>query len=387
MNYEFTKDQEMIRQAAKDFLETECPKEKVRHLREDAKAYDPEIWKKMVELGWMGVVLPEKYGGTEGEFFDLVILLEEMGKNILPSPFVATAAFSAMPILKFGTEEQKDEALSRIAAEGQIWTLAVNETEADYRATDVKLEAILSGDEYILNGTKLFVPYAAAAEKLLVVARTSRKANPAEGVTVFIVDRNSPGIEMELMPTAARDGRCEVRFHNVKVARANVLGGLDAGWEIMEDILTYAPVLKAAEMVGGAEAVLRITVKYASERVQFDKPIGSYQAVQHRLVNMLTEVEGLRHLVYEAAWKINAGEPSKFLSSMAKLKANNVYQQAGIDGVYLHGAIGFTEELDIGLYHIRSKAHEFDEGSSDLHQERIADELELARPPCLTLWS
>jgi len=386
MDYEFTKDQDMIRQAAKDFLEQECPKEKVRHLREDEKAYDPDMWKNMVDLGWMGVVLPEEYGGIGGEFLDLLVIMEEMGRNILPSPFFATVVLCSMPILKYGTDEQKSENLTKIATEGQIWTLAINELEADYQAADVKLAAAAAGDGYILNGKKLFVPYAKSAEKMIVVARTAAKANPEEGVTVFLVDANSPGIAFDPMPVTARDARCEVTFKDVKIPKGNVLGDVDKGWEIVEYILTYAPVLRAAEMAGGVQSILNITTKYASERIQFGKPIGSYQAVQHRLVDLLTHTEGLRNLTYEAAWAINSGNPSKLLSSMAKHKANDVYQRACIDGIYLHGAIGFTEELDIGLYHIRSKAFEYEVGGTDLHRERIVDALAAAKPPCLTLW-
>ena len=387
MDYEFTKDQEMIREAARDFLQQECPKDKVRHLREDEKAYDPAMWKGMVDLGWMGVVLPEEYGGIGGEFLDLLILMEEMGKNIMPSPFFSTVALCSMPILKYGTDSQKNENLTAIATEGRIWTLAINEVEADYQASDVKLAASASGDGYLLNGKKLFVPYAKSAEKMIVVARTADRENPEEGVTVFLVDAQSPGITFAPMPVTARDARCEVTFTDVAAPKASVLGEIDRGWEIVEYILTYAPVLKAAEMAGGVQAILNITTKYAGERIQFGKPIGSYQAVQHRLVDLLTQAEGLRYVVYEAAWKINSGEPSKLLSSMAKLKANHVYQRACIDGIYLHGAIGFTEELDIGLYHIRSKAFEFDLGGSDLHRDRIVHELSTFKPPFATLWA
>jgi alkylation response protein AidB-like acyl-CoA dehydrogenase len=344
------------------------------------------MWKKMIELGWMGVVLPEEYGGIGGEFLDLLVILEEMGRNILPSPFFPTVVLCSMPILKYGTADQKSEYLTKIATEGQIWTFAINEIDADYLASDVKLAAAASGDGYVLNGKKLFVPYAKSAEMMLVIARTAGKANPEEGVTAFIVDAKSPGITFDSMPVTSRDDRCEVTFKDVKVPKGNILGALDKGWEIVEDILTYAPVLKAAEMAGGVQSVLNITTKYASERIQFGKPIGSFQAVQHRLVDLLTQSEGLRNLTYEAAWTINSGNPSKLLASMAKVKANHVYQRACIDGIYLHGAIGFTEELDIGLYHIRSKAFEYEVGGSDLHRERIINELVVANPPCLTLW-
>jgi alkylation response protein AidB-like acyl-CoA dehydrogenase len=218
---------------------------------------------------------------------------------------------------------------------------------------------------------------------MLVVSRTGKTENPEEGITVFMVKADSPGISMDPILTTARDKRCEVCFDRVKVSKADVLGEPNKGWDIVEYIIQHATVLKCAEMSGGARAVLDITNKYARERIQFDKPIGSFQAIQHRLANMLIWVEGLKYLVYEAAWQINAGSPAKDLVSMAKVKANEVYQQVCIDGIYIHGAIGFTEEMDVGLYHLRTKAMEFELGNSEFHRERIVKELEKREPPFL----
>ena len=375
MDFDFSEDQVMIIDSARKFLEKECPKDKVRELKEDEKGYDPELWSRMAEMGWMGLILPEEYEGTGMDFFDLTILMEEMGRNILPAPFLDTVALCSLPILEYGTSEQKKRFLPKIACGEEIWTLALTEPSASYEPSGVELRATSLQEDYVLEGTKLFVPYANVADRLLVVARTSQ-----EGITVLIVDAGSQGIKTEVIPTTAHDKQCEVVFDKVRVPKDNVLGEVDKGWEIVEFLLQRVSVLKCAEMLGGAQFVLEMANSYAKERVQFDKPIGSFQAIQHKLANMLINVEGLRRLVYEAAWHISAGTPSRLLTSMVKAKANEVYQQTCIQGVKVHGAIGFTEELDLSLYFLRTKASEFMLGDTGFHRERIAVELEDYQP-------
>ncbi|KAF0121614.1 MAG: acyl-CoA dehydrogenase domain-containing protein [bacterium] len=375
MDFDFSEDQVMIIDSARKFLEKECPKDKVRELKEDEKGYDPELWSRMAEMGWMGLILPEEYEGTGMDFFDLTILMEEMGRNILPAPFFDTVALCSLPILEYGTSEQKKRFLPKIACGEEIWTLALTEPSASYEPSGVELRATSLQEDYVLEGTKLFVPYANVADRLLVVARTSQ-----EGITVLIVDSGSQGIRTEVIPTTAHDKQCEVVFDKVRVPKDNVLGEVGKGWEIVEFLLQRVSVLKCAEMLGGAQFVLEMANSYAKERVQFDKPIGSFQAIQHKLAEVFINVEGLRRLVYEAAWNISTGSPSRLLTSMVKAKANEVYQQTCIQGVKVHGAIGFTEELDLSLYFLRTKASEFMLGDTGFHRERIAVELEDYQP-------
>ncbi len=379
VDFGFTKDQEMIRKSVRQFIDKECPKESVRALKTDARGYDPKVWQKMVELGFQGMAIPEKYEGMGGEYLELMIFMEEVGRNLLPCPFFATVAMCALPIQQFGNESQKQAILPAIA-NGQIWTLAVMEAKADFEAAGLLLNAQKEGERYLLNGTKLFVPFAKAAEKMLVVGRTNDQGQAREGLTVFIVDAAATGITLNLIPTAARDQRYEICFDNVAVSVNDVLGKVDKGYDIIEYLLRDAAVLKCAEMSGGAQAVLELTRRYARDRIQFGKPIGALQAIQHKLANTFIGVEGLKNLVYKAAWHINAGVQCKDLVSMAKVKANTVYQQTCIDGITIHGAIGFTEEMDVGLYHLRTKAHEFDLGGSEFHRERMMQELERQVP-------
>jgi alkylation response protein AidB-like acyl-CoA dehydrogenase len=386
MDFSFTKDQDLIRKSVREFLGKECPKEKVRELKTAPKGYDPKAWKKMVKLGFMGLVVPEEYGGTEGEFIDLMIFMEEMGRNIFPSSYFTTVVGCSLPVLQFGTKAQKEAILPKIVEKGEIWSYAQDEERADGTATDIKLTASREGDHYILNGTKLFVPYANVAKKILVTARTDRSGTDEEGITLFYLDTKSNGIEIEVMPTTARDMRCQVKFNQVKVPAENILGECHKGWDIVYYISQNAAVLKAAEMSGGARAGLDLTVNYVKDRKQFNKPIGSLQAIQHKLVEMFTDVEGLKFLVYQAAWRINSHNPSSRLNSMVKIKANTVYHNIGYFGIFLHGAIGWTEEMDIGLYHIRSRANISDAGGTDFHYDLLANGLADHKPAFLEIY-
>ena len=370
MNFALSKDQKMIKESVRDFLDKECLPDRVRELEEDEKGYDPDMWQKMAELGWTGIIFPEEYHGTEGDFIDLMIVIEEMGRRLLPSPFFSTIALCSLPILEYGNSEQKEKFLPDMADGNKIWTLALTELSAPYSLSEINLHAFLQGDKYLLSGTKLFVPYAHIADYLLTVTRTD------DGITLFIVDTNTPGIDIELIPTTAHGKECEVRFDDVQVPEKNILGMAGKGWDAVEFIFRMGALLKSAEMAGGAQAALDITTDYAKKRIQFGRPIGSFQAIQHKLADMYTDIEGLRYLVYEAAWGVSAGSVSAVLISMAKAKANEVYQRTCIESIRIHGAIGFTREQDIGLYHIRTKASEFAFGDSDFHKERIASGLE-----------
>ena len=379
VDFGWSKSQALLRKSIQEFLKKECPSDRVRELAVDARGYDPKLWDQLAELGYLGLAIPEAYDGMGGEYLELMIFMEEVGRKLLPSPYFATVVLCAMPIMQFGTDEQKQKFLPAIV-DGRIWTLALMEAAADYDPAHIEMSAVKAGNGYVLNGTKLFVPFANAAENLLVVARTGNGNDAREGIGVFIVDANAPGLQKTMIPTGAGNQQYEVTFENVPVADTDILGQPETGWEIVEYLLQYATVLKCAEMSGGAQAVLDLTSRYARERIQFGKPIGSLQAIQHKLANDFIWVEGLKNLVYNAAALLNICEPCKTLVSMAKVKANTVYEQMCIDGITIHGAIGFTEEMDVGLYHLRTKSMEFDLGASEFHRERIIRELENQTP-------
>lgn len=377
MDLGLSEEQEMLKTSARDFLQRECPKKLVKQLDESDEGYSPELWRKMAQLGWLGLLFPEEYGGSGGSFLDLVVLLEEMGYNILPGPFFSTVVLGGSPILAAGNEEQKKELLPNIANGEAILTLALPEPSVRYDAAAVKATAEARNGEYVINGTKLFVPDANVADFLLVVARTRETANPEGGITVFLVDAKSPGLKTTLLKTLARDKQCEVVFEDVSVPKENILGELDRGWPTVQDMLQKAAVAKCAEMVGGAQAALDMAVAYAKERVQFNRPIGSFQAIQHYCANMVSDVDGSRFVTYKAAWKVSEGLPATMDVAVAKAWTSGAYGRVTLLAHQIFGAIGFTMDHDLHLYYRRAKASEMMFGDGAYHRAIVARELGL----------
>ncbi len=372
MNFEYTEQQTMLRTMARDFLATECPKSRTRELERDLKGYSPETWGHMAELGWIGLVLPEQYGGSGADFMDLVVLMEEIGRNILPGPFFSTVALAALPIMEYGNDAQKSRYLPPIARGEKIWTLAINETSSDCSCKGIKTAARLENGEYILTGEKIFVPYAGVADFILVVARIRKDRVLEKGLTLFIVDRNKPGIKVDPIPTITGEMQCRVTFKGVRLTTADILGTPGDAGHALGRILDKANLLKCAEVSGACQSVLDMTSSYARDRLQFGKPIGTFQVIQHRLVDMLTDVEGLQYLVCQAAWLMSTGSDYSDQLAMAKVKANDVYQRVALNGVKIHGAIGFSMEHDIGLYYRRVMASKFFPRDTDYYLEKIA---------------
>jgi alkylation response protein AidB-like acyl-CoA dehydrogenase len=378
MDFGLGESQVMLKTSAREFLDKECPKKLVRAMIEDEKGYSPDLWKKMADLGWQGLVFPEKYGGTESSFLDLAVLLEEMGRALVPGPFVPTVVHCGRPILAYGTEEQKQEFLSRIASGDMIMTLALTEPGGSIEASGVTITATPDGEDYVLDGTKLFVPDAHVADYLLCVTRTKESANKEDGITLLLINAKTPGIQVEVLKTMTGEKLCEVLFSNVRVPKTNVLGELDKGWPIVKRILDEAAVAECAWMMGGARWVLETTVEYAKTRIQFGVPIGSFQATQHKLATMSIEVEGATSITYYAAWAVSENDPNITLAaSMAKAWCSDGYRHAAFEGVQIHGGIGFTWDHDIHLYFKRAKSSEVTFGDADYHREKIATLLDM----------
>lgn len=376
MDLRFTEAQEMLRKTARDFLTTECPKTKVRELEEVDKGYSPETWQKMAELGWMGLIIPEEYEGMGVTFQDLIVLLEEMGRNILPGPFLSTTV-STFPIIEVGTEEQKREVLPKIARGELILTPALLEVSGTFDASGIATKAMPKEGDFIINGTKLFVEMAHVADYLICATRTKEGASPEEGITLFMVEAKAPGISCEVMPTIGMDKLCEVRFEDVLVPGKNLLGELDKGWPVVEKAMEKGAIAKCAESIGGMQACVELTVAYSKDRVQYDRPIGAFQALQHIMADMWIAMETSRYLVYEAAWMESEGLPCAKEVSMAKAYVNEAYKDVTKWAVRLHGAIGTSRDHDIPLYYRRAKAVDTAFGSTDFHKKLVAEKIGL----------
>ena len=361
--------QQMLKNSAREFLDAECPDTLVREMEIDERGYTPELWGKLAEQGWLGLIFPERYGGVGLTFLDLSILLEEMGRTMLPGPFFSTVVLGGMAIMDAGSEEQKQEYLTRIA-EGQIIvTLALTEPSARWDAAGVQLTATPSGDGYVLNGTKLFVPNAHVSDYLVVAARTG---SGAEDVTLFIAPRETNGVTQTFLQTIASDRQSEIVFDNAKLPGSAALGGVNAGWATVARVLDWGAIGKCAEMSGGGQQVLDMTVDYVKQRTQFGRPIGSFQAIQHHCANMATDVEGSRYIIYQAAWRLSEGLPARREVAMAKAWVSDAYRRVCALGHQSHGAIGFTKEHNMQLFSRRAKAAELAFGDSDYHLEAVA---------------
>ncbi len=363
--------QEMLKNFARDFLEKECPESLVRQMEEDEKGYSPDLWQKMAEQGWMGLTIPEQYGGAGMGLCELVVLLEEFGRALVPGPFISTVVLGATPIAEAGTEDQKKEFLPKVASGETILTLALTEPSAKWSADGVAVTAKKDGDSYVLNGTKLFVPDAHISDYMVVVARTGGSGE--DGITLLLVDSKSPGIKFDVLKTIAADKQCEVVFENVKVPAANLLGQEGKGWPIVEQTEKVATVAACAYLVGLSQMDFDVTLNYAKERVQFGRPIGSFQAIQHKLADAVIDVDGSRFITYKAAWSMAEGEPdADLMISMAKAWASDASRRVVAHGQQIHGGIGFTKEYKIQLYFRRQKWQELMWGDADYHREKVA---------------
>ena len=377
MNLDFTEEQEILRSSARNFVMKECSNERVREIEDSEEGFSRDIWNKIVELGWPGIVFPEEYGGYGGGFMDLIVLMEEIGRGILPSPFFSTVILSGLTLLEGGSEDQKKDLLQKISMGEMIMAFALYEANGSYNPSGITIEAVLQTGEYTINGTKMFVNDANVADCLLVAARTRQGTYAEEGITIFMVDAKNKGITCNKMRSVGSDNLCEVILDNVQVPQANIIGELDNGWAVIKRANEKAVIAKCAEMVGGMEASLEMTNAYAKEREQYGKMIGSFQVIQHYLANMFIKVNTAKNLTYEAAWVAGEGLSCTYNVSAAKSYVNEAYKFVTERGVQIHGAIGTTREHDMGLYYRRAKAADVFLGDSVHHLEAVARELGL----------
>ena len=373
MNFGFNEEQELLRNTARKFFENECPSETVRRLMETPEGINAELWKKLAEQGWLGLIYPEQYDGMALGLVDLVVLMEEMGRAVAPGPYFSTVLLGGLAILEAGGDAQKKEWLPKIAAGDKRVALAWMEPSAQLGPAGVTLTAVEKGGRYTLSGTKLFVHDAHTADALVVAART-RPGAGADGVSLFLLPKGTKGLEVTLLPTMDQTRKlCEVACSDVTVGGDALLGAAGSGWAPLARVLDRATVALCAEMCGGAQKVLDMTVEYAKIRQAFGRPIGSYQGVKHRAADMLVDVENSKSITYYAAWALDEGSPEAPLAvSMAKAYVSDAFRRVSAAGIQLHGGIGFTWEHDLHLYFKRAKGSEFTFGDATHHRERVA---------------
>jgi 3-oxocholest-4-en-26-oyl-CoA dehydrogenase beta subunit len=371
MDFDLSEIQKMLRQSARDFLSTEYPEKRMREMRKDAQGYTDELWHKVIELGWTGLSIPEEYGGM-GDFPDLMVVLQEMGRAGLISPYFATMVLGAGTIQAAGSQTQKLRYLADIANGKAKVTLALLENSGQYTARTIQMQAIEEKDGYSIQGRKLFVPYAEPADYLILAARTRTTEDPEFGITLFMVDRRVPGLTCELMETVDGDKLYQVICQNVRLPKEAILGESPRGWYYLKRIIAIAAAARCAETLGACERVMEMTLTYAKERTAFGHPIGSFQTIQHRLANMLMDLEGSRFATYKAGWLISSGLPFLKESAMAKAWVGQTSSRIINSAHQIHGAIGFTQDHILHLFTKRIKANEFSFGDTDHHLNEIA---------------
>ena len=374
MDIGFTEEQELLRDTARKFLDSQCPTKFVREMMATDAAVTEEFWRQLADNGWLGITYPEDAGGSGLGLVDLVVLMEEIGRAVMPGPYLATVLLGGAAIAAAGSPEQRREWLPRIAAGEVKATLAVTEPNARWDAAGITAPARETRGGFALSGTKMFVPDAHLADVLVVAARSRDGSTMEDGVSLFLVPKDMPGLAIRRLPAVDETRKlCEVRFDNVAVRTSALLGELHRGWAPLQQVIDRAAVGLSAEMCGAAQRVLEMTVDYAKLRVAFGKPIGSYQGVKHKCADMLVEIENAKSLTYYAAWAVDENEADAPLAvSMAKAAASDAGRKVCAAGIQLHGGIGMTWEHDLQLYLKRAKAAEVAFGDASWHRERVA---------------
>ena len=374
MDVLLNEEEEMVKNAAREFLEGECPPSLARAMEKDDLGYPPGLWKQMAQLGWLGLSLPEQYGGQGLSLTYLGIILEEAGRAIAPVPLHSTMVPS-LTILSDGSEEQRKELLPRVASGDLVLTWALTERDPRFLPETIHTEAVAQGEQFIISGTKMFVDNFGASEKCLVVCRTSQPANGREGISLLLVDTSSPGISEIPLTTLAKDKQSQVTFDQVSVPSANLVGPLDQGWPVADTMVERATVLLCAQMVGATRKDAEMAIEYARNRVAFGRPIGSFQSIQHLCADMIIWIDGAQLLTYEALWKMDQGLPASVEVSQAKSFCNEKCEAVVRSSQVIHGGIGFMMEFDLHLWFRRVTSWTMRLGTSFEHRAKIAKAL------------
>jgi len=361
-------EEQMVRDSARSVLESECTTALARAMEKDALGYPPALWKQIADLGWVGMCLPEAYGGQGMALTYLGLIIEEMGRAMAPLPLLSTAV-PAMTIAEFAPDALKQSVLPAVSSGDLILTFAYQERDARLNPDAIKTTAVLDGDNYVVNGTKMFVDNSNVAGKVLAVVRTEPGSTGRNGLGLLLIDMNASGVKQTLEVTTAKDKQGRVDFTNVRVPKANLVA---AGWAPIEKMLDVATALLVVQMEGCARKDAEITIAYAKERVAFGRPIGAFQSVAHMLADAIMWCDGAQLLGYEALWALANRGNAGLEVSQAKSFANDRLVPAVRIGQQIHGGIGFMMEFDIALYYRRVAAWSMRLGTSFEHRARIA---------------
>lgn len=368
MNFGLTEDQEHLRVATRKFLEEQCPIQEVRRLMREPDGTSAKLWHEIARLGWTGLTIPETHGGAGLGWIDLIVLLEETGRSLLPLPLISTVLTSSV-IADIGSHDQKERLLPELASGDAIGALAIFDDPDTIAPPGISTSGRVDGDELVLHGRKSHAIDAGRADFLIV---GYRDANDVVGLA--IVPRDAAGVTVEAVETLDETKRMgHVTLDDVRLPLSARIGDADDAWHAIERAMDRAAIATTAEILGAAQAAHELTVQYAKDRVQFGSPIGRFQGVKHPLAEMYVDLESTRSLLYYAAWALEEASPdSSSAASQAKAFATEAFLRIGVGAIQIHGAVGYTEEYDIQLYLKRSKWARPVYGDENHHLDRVA---------------
>ena len=375
MKLVLTEEEQFLKDTAKNFADERSPITHFRALRDnnDPLLWDKDLWSEMTKLGWPGILIPEDYGGSNFGVTGISVILNECAETLTPSPLFATGVIGAYSITNYGTEKQKEFYLPKIV-NGELTTALAIDESSHHNPADTEIIAKKEGSSFIINGKKTFVIDGASADLIILLARTSGIKGDMTGLTLFLVDANSNGIDRRKLDMADSRNYANINFKNVEIPDSDILGDLETGGETIENILDIGRIAMASEMLGNAEAAFETTLDYLKQRKQFGVLIGSFQALQHRAAEMFCEIELTKSSVMGAMKAADEGSNElQRLSSLAKTMAGETLHLVSNEAVQMHGGIGVTDEYDIGFFLKRARVAEQIFGSSKYHTERYAN--------------
>ena len=367
-------EQQSLKDIAKEFLQKNAPVTHFREIRDtnNELGYDEVLWKEMVNLGWSGILIPEEYGGFDFGMVGMGSIFEEMGKTLTPSPLFATGVLGASLISIGGNDSQKQTLLPKIV-DGSLTTALALEENNRHSPNVISTSAAKSGDNYEISGEKTFVIDGHSANLLIVAARTEGSIDDESGITLFMLDPKTDGLEITKTSMVDSRNSAQVKLRNVVVSSSDILGGLNNGSGILENVLDRAQIAISAEMLGNASQAFQITLEYIKERKQFGAVIGTFQALQHRAAEMYSEIELTKSSVIAACNAVDENSNDlKRMASLAKFKAGETNHLVTNEAIQMHGGVGVTDEYDVGLYLKRARVTEQIFGNSEYHIDRYA---------------
>jgi alkylation response protein AidB-like acyl-CoA dehydrogenase len=369
-----TEEQSMLRDSARGLIGDKAPVSHLRQLRDskDATGFSRDLWRAFAEMGFSGLLVPETFGGSGLGCVEAGVVMEEIGRSLMPSPFLSTAVLAASALSRGGSAAQKAEHLPKISAGELLAALAVDEG-AKHRPLKTKMQAVRSGNGFRLNGDKAFVVDGHTADLLIVAARTAGSAGESSGLTLFLVDPKTKGIATERTAMVDSHNAARIIFDNVEVNADGVLGEVDQGFALLEGVLNIGRGAVASEMVGLSEEVFGRTVSYLRERKQFGKAIGEFQALQHRAAQLYIDIEITRAAVLKALQTLDTNfESAAAAVAVAKARAGSTATLAVQEGVQMHGGMGMTDQFDIGFFMKRARVCQELFGDSNFHADTLA---------------